>query len=106
MDINFLLQFLITPESKSKRPFMKLCKLVTNVLVNLPFLPRADFGRLLVCCLGAHNESFGAVGLTVSITSRYKYRMTRLQGLGKNKFARETSISFVMKASTEEINRE
>ena len=40
--------------------------------------PRVDSGRLLLCCLGAHNESFGAIGLSVAITSRYKYRMTRL----------------------------
>ena len=75
---NFLLQFVITPENKNKPPLMKLCKLVTNVLVNLPFFPRADFARLLVCCSGAHNESFDAIGLSVAITSRYKYRMTKL----------------------------
>ena len=58
---------------------MKLCKLGTNVLVNFPFSPM-DTGRLLVCCLGARNEleSFGAIGLSVAITSRFKYRMTRL----------------------------
>ena len=61
---------------------MKLCKLVTNVLVNFPFFPRADFGRLLVCCLGAHNESFGAIGLSVAITSRFKCSMTRLSEAG------------------------
>ena len=37
MDIDFLLQFVITPENKNKPPLTKLCKLVTNVLVNLPF---------------------------------------------------------------------
>ena len=42
--------------------------------------PLVDSGRLLVCCLEAHNEleSFGAIGLSVAITSRYKCRMTRL----------------------------
>ena len=42
--------------------------------------PRVDSGRLLACCLGAHNESFGAIGLSFAITSRYKYRKTRLHG--------------------------
>ena len=37
MDKDFLLQFVITPENKNKPALMKLCKLVTNVLVNLPF---------------------------------------------------------------------
>ena len=38
-----------------------------------------DFGGLLVCCLAARKEKlFFAIGLSVPITSRYKYRMTRL----------------------------
>ena len=69
MNVNFPLQFVITPENKNKPPLMKLCKLVTNLLVNLPFFPWADFGRLLVCCSGAHNESFGAIGLSSSLSS-------------------------------------
>ena len=71
MDINFLLQFSYNSGKQKQAAILKLCKLVTNVLVNLPFFPRADFGRLLVCCLGAHNESFGAIGLSVAITSRF-----------------------------------
>ena len=46
IDEDFLLQFVMTPVNKNKPPLMKLCKLVTNVLVNLPFFRRVDFGRL------------------------------------------------------------
>ena len=46
--------------------------------MNLPFFCRVDFGRPLVCWLGAHNKSFGPTGISVAISSRYKYRMTIL----------------------------
>ena len=44
MEINFLLQFSYNSRKQKQAAILKLCKLVTNVLVNLPFFP----GRILV----------------------------------------------------------
>ena len=41
-------------------------------------LPRMGFGGLLICCSRAHDNSFCTMVLSVAITSRIKYRMTRL----------------------------
>ena len=46
--------------------------------------PLVKFGKLLVCWfIGAHKESFSTIWLPVSITSRYKYRRTRLKSTKK-----------------------
>ena len=67
MDKNFLL----SARKQKQAARFKLCKLFTNVFVNFPFFPRVDFGEVLVYCLGAHNESYSAIGLSVAISSRH-----------------------------------
>ena len=79
MEIKFL-QFSYKSRKQKQAAVLKLCKLVTNVLVNLPFFPRVDFGRLLVCCLGAHSEPFGFIGRSLQLlqgSRSFLRRMTR-----------------------------
>ena len=72
MDINFLLQFLwLENKTKQKNRHFDIMQISYKRFSEFTVFSPAVFGRLLICCLGAHNESFGAIVLSVAITSRF-----------------------------------
>ena len=57
MEINFLLQFSYNSRKQKKNAILKLCKLFTHVLVNLPFFPKwilVDFWYVVWEHLASH----------------------------------------------------
>ena len=77
MEIEFLIIFVYILENTNRPPFLDYANLFKG-LSEFTVFPRVDFGELLrvICCREAHKKSFGAVGVSVAIISRFTVFIT------------------------------